>query len=328
MMMDRRSFLGSTAALLAAGCVHVKVQRGGNASASAAPTGGGRLPIGFSTLGSPKWDWIQTLDFAAAHGFAAIELRGIQETMDLSKRPEFQPDRIAQTKRELADRGLSVPCLGASVNMHEQDAAKLATAMAETRRFVDVASALGTPYVRVFGNNWVPSMPREAVLAYVARNFRELGEYGRARNVTMLLEAHGDFVTSPTLLELMRLADTPGVALLWDAHHTFVAGESPEMTVGQIGRYIRHTHLKDSVPAGNDRKYVLTGKGEVPVKRQVEALARIGYKGMFSFEWEKRWHPEIEEPEVAIAHYATVVSEYLRGAGVGPMQAAVSAPAR
>ena len=26
----------------------------------------GRLPIGFSTLGSPKWTWIQTLDFAAA----------------------------------------------------------------------------------------------------------------------------------------------------------------------------------------------------------------------------------------------------------------------
>jgi sugar phosphate isomerase/epimerase len=327
-MMDRRSFLGSTAALLAAGCVQAKVQRGGSGSASAAAAGGGRLPIGFSTLGSPKWDWIPTLDFAAAHGFAAIELRGIQETMDISKRPEFQPGRVAQTKRELADRGLSVSCLGASINMHEQDAAKLAAAMAETRRFIDVASALGTPYVRVFGNNWVPGMAREAVLAYAARNFRELGEYGRARNVTVLLESHGDFVTSPTLLELMRLADSPGVALLWDAHHTFVAGETPEATVAQLGRYIRHTHLKDSVPAGTDRKYVLTGKGEVPVKRQVEALARIGYKGMFSFEWEKRWHPEIEEPEVAIAQYATVVSEYLRGAGVGPLPARTAAPAR
>jgi sugar phosphate isomerase/epimerase len=320
-MMNRRSFLGSAAALAAGACVHVKVQRGGQSSSASS---NGRLPLGFSTLGSPKWDWIQTLDFAAANGFAAVELRGLQESMDLSKRPEFQMGRIAQSRRELADRGLVVPVLGASINMHEQDAAKLATSMAETRRFIDVASALGAPYVRVFGNNWVPGMSREAVLAYSARNFHELGEYARARNVTVLLESHGDFVTSPTLLELMRLADSPGTALLWDAHHTFVAGESPETTVREIGKFIRHTHLKDSVPAGTDRKYVLSGAGEVPMRRQVEALAKAGYRGYYSFEWEKRWHPEIAEPEVAFAQYATVMTGYLRDAGVGPMPARAS----
>jgi sugar phosphate isomerase/epimerase len=205
--------------------------------------------------------------------------------------------------------------------MHEQDAAKLATAMAETRRFIDIASAMGTPYVRVFGNNWVPGMSREAVLAYVGRNFHELSEYARARNVAVLLESHGDFVDSKTLLELMRLADSSGAAILWDAHHTFVAKETPETTVREIGRYIRHTHLKDSLPAGNDRKYVLSGAGEVPMRRQVEALAKSGYRGFYSFEWEKRWHPEIEEPEVAIAQYATVMSGYLRDAGVKTMAA-------
>ena len=80
----------------------------------------------------------------------------------------------------------------------------------------------------------------------------------------------------------------------------------------RLGSYIRHTHLKDSVPAGNDRRYVLTGTGNVPVRRQVEALQKIGYRGFYSFEWEKRWHPEIEEPEVALAQFATVVSGYLR----------------
>ena len=313
--IDRRRFLSvagaATAGLALAACA--KPRAIGSPSTS---SNGRRLPIGFSTLGTPKWDWIHTLDFAAAHGFAAVELRGIQETMDLSQRPEFQPGRLAQTKRELVDRGLVVPCLGASINMHEQDPAKLASAMAETRRFIDLASAMGTPYVRVFGNNWVKGMSREAVLAYVAKNFHELGEYARPRNVTVIIESHGDFVDSKTLSELLRLADSPAVALLWDAHHTFVGGESPEATVAQLGRYIRHTHLKDSVPAGNDRRYVLTGTGEVPVRRQVEALARIGYRGYYSFEWEKRWHPEIEEPEVSIPQYATVMEEYLRGAGV------------
>ena len=144
-----------------------------------------------------------------------------------------------------------------------------------------------------------------------------MGDYARPKGVTVLIESHGDFTDSPTLLEILREADSPAVALLWDAHHTFVSGhEQPEDTVRQLGPYIRHTHLKDSVPDVNDRKYVLTGTGEVPVKRQVAALARIGYRGYYSFEWEKRWHPDIAEPDEAIAQFATVAGEYLRRAGV------------
>ena len=319
--MDRRSFLraaGTMAALAATGCTGAARASGASAARAGAA---GRLPLGFSTLGSPSWDWIPTLDFAATHGFAAIELRGLQQTMDLSKRPEFQPDRLAQTKRDLADRGLVVQCLGASVNLHEQDTAKLGAAMAETRRFIDVASGLGTPYVRVFGNQYVQGMERDAVHAYIARGLRELGEYARPRGVMVLLESHGDFVTSPALVDLMQRADSPAVGILWDAHHTFVAKEPTETSVAQLGRWIRHTHLKDSVPAGNGRKYVLTGRGEVPVKQQIETLARTGYQGYYSLEWEKRWHPTLEEPEIAFADFARVASGYLRDAGVKPVAA-------
>src|SRR5438876_47538 len=155
--------------------------------------------------------------------------------------------------------------------------------------------------------------------AHIARGLRELGDYAGPKGVTVLIESHGDFTDSPSLLELLRQADSPAVQLLWDAHHTFVSGkEQPEDTVRQVGRYIRHTHLKDSVPAATagGRRYVLTGTGEVPVRRQIEALVKIGYRGFYSFEWEKRWHPDIAEPEVAIAQFATVAAEYLHGAGV------------
>jgi sugar phosphate isomerase/epimerase len=79
---------------------------------------------------------------------------------------------------------------------------------------------------------------------------------------------------------------------------------------------VRHTHLKDSRPEGAGVRYVLTGSGTVPVRETVNVLAAAGYKGYYSFEWEKKWHPEIEAPEVAIPHYAKVMREYLRDAGV------------
>ena len=173
--------------------------------------------------------------------------------------------------------------------------------------------------MRVFGDRYVAAESREATRERIAANLRRVGERAHSQGVTLLIESHGDFTDSPSLLEIVQRADSPAVAILWDAHHTFVAsGETPADTVRQLGRWIRHTHLKDSVAAGADRRYVLTGTGEVPVRQQVEALAAIGYRGFYSFEWEKRWHPDIEEPEIAIRQYAEVASEYLRAAGVGP----------
>lgn len=305
-MTTRRDFLRTSAALL------VAPQALGT---SAAPFG--RLPIGFSTLGCPGWDWRQILDFAAAHGYVSIELRGLQTTMDIPEHPVFAPARLHQPKRELAERGLTVSCLGSSAHLHEMDPAKHAAQLDEAPRFTGLAQAPGAPYVRVFGNNYVDGVSREAMRAKIASGLRELGAYALERGVTVLVESHGDFTDSPAPLEILERADSPAAGLLWDAHHTFAyGGEAPEDTARQLGRWIRHTHLKDSIPAGADRRYVLTGRGEVPIRAQIEALARSGYRGYYSFEWEKRWHPEIEEPEVAIAQFATVVSERLRAAGV------------
>ncbi len=304
-MTTRRAFLETAAALLAAPYAGV---RGGVT----------RLPLGFSTLGCPAWTWVRILDFAALHDFAAVELRGLQATMDLSQVPEFSREggRVDLATQQLRARGLRVSCLGASAQMHEMDPTKRAAQLDEARRFIDLAEALRAPYVRVFGNNYVSGVPRDAMLAHIAQGLRELGDYARPRGVTVLIESHGDFTDSPSLLDVLRQADSPAVALLWDAHHTFVSGkEQPEETVLQLGRYIRHTHLKDSVAAGTERRYVLTGTGDVPVRRQIEALLRFGYQGVYSFEWEKRWHPEIPEPEVAFAQFATVAGEYLRTAG-------------
>ncbi len=249
-MTTRREFLGTPAALLVARYTRLVSSQA-------------RLPLGFSTLGCPQWSWSQILDFAAARGYAAVELRGILTNMDLTKVPELAPEHIGDAKRQLAAHGLSVSCLGASAQMHDMDPVKHAAQLDEAHRFIDLAQALGAPYVRVFGNEYVKDVPRDEMLAHIAGALHELGDYAKGKGVEVIIESHGDFTDSPSLLELLRL---------------------------------------------------LTGTGEVPVKRQIAALVKIGYRGFYSFEWEKRWHPEIEEPERAIAQFAEVAARYLREA--------------
>lgn len=303
--LSRRAFLGGVAAMAAAPAVLRAQPRAA------------RLPISFSTLGCPKWSWSRVLDQADRLGYAAIELRGIAMQMDLPRLPEFTGTRLAQSVRELEARGLKLSDLGASARMHEADPARRAAQLDEGRRFIDLAHKLGCPYVRVFGDRVPPGEQKSVTLPRVIEGLRALGEHARGSGVGVLIESHGDFTDSPTLLELLEGAALANVALVWDAHHTFVAGkEPPARTYETLSAYVRHTHLKDSRPEGDGVRYVLTGAGTVPVRDAVALLARGGYKGYYGFEWEKGWHPEIEEPEVAFPHYVDVMRRYLSEAGV------------
>src|SRR5512140_1720909 len=156
MPLDRRSFLGTLGAGLAAPAV------------LRAQTRKPRYPIAFSTLGCPAWSWKTILENADRLGYAAIELRGVAGEMDLPKVPELSGDRLAGTKKDLAALGLVVSDLGASASMHEKDPAAREKQLDEGRRFIDLAQALGTKYVRMFGNNIPPGEPREAVMKRVA----------------------------------------------------------------------------------------------------------------------------------------------------------------
>ena len=279
-----------------------------------------KLPIAVSTVGCPKWDWNTILRNTSQWGFAAVELRGIQDQMDLPKCAEFTGTRLQGTLKDLSAMELKISDLGASAEMHEPDPAKRAAHMDEARCFIDLAHLLHTPYVRVFPNQFIPGEDKKITLERISSGLHELGEYANGSGVTVMIESHGEVRKADDLTKIIDGAKSKNVAFLWDAHHTCVEGEKPADTFARLGKFTRHTHLKDSVPVPGrpkeDRHYVLTGTGEIPVKEAVRVLAINGYKGYYCLEWEKRWHPEIDEPEIAFPHYAKIIREYLAAAGV------------
>ncbi len=60
--------------------------------------------------------------------------------------------------------------------------------------------------------------------------------------------------------------------------------------------------------------YALTGRGDVPVRKQVGVLEAMGHTGCSAFEWEKVWHPDLEEPEIAIADFAEFMKKIAKPA--------------
>jgi sugar phosphate isomerase/epimerase len=268
-----------------------------------------RVPIAFSTLGCPAWDWKTIVARAREWGYAAVELRGVKGEMDLPKVPEFAPSNLAATLRELKDHNLKISDLGASAHMHEKDPKAREVQLDEAKRFIELAHKLGAPYVRVFGDRFVQGEPKEATIDRIIEGLKRVGEFARGTKVVAIVETHGDFTSSDVIVKILSSVNMPEVALLWDTRHTVVAGgEAPADTWAKLGKWVRHTHIKDSV----GEKYVLPGAGTVPLKEIVQVLKKGGYKGYYCFEWEKKWHPEIEEPEVAFPRYAKVMTEFIQ----------------
>ncbi len=237
--------------------------------------------------------------------------------MDLPKRPELTGSGLSQSMKDLEALGLRVSDLGASATLHEFEPAKRKEQLDEAKRFIDLAHRMNVPYVRVFGDKIVKDQPKQATVGRIVSGLRELGQHARGSGVQVLMESHGDFPDSPTLLDLMKNVAMPEVGILWDTHHTFVMGhEQPSVTYDRLKSYIRHTHIKDSAGEGDSEHYVLPGAGRIPLREIVRVLAAGGYSGYYSFEWEKVWHPEIEEPEVAFPKYAQVMRGFLQENGI------------
>ena len=260
------------------------------------------MKFAFMTLACPKWTWEEILLNGRKMGYDGVELRFIHDVRDLTQSPEMQPNRIAESKRELTDAGLAVACVDTSTSIVTADDKAMDAAM----RHIDVASALGSPYVRIFGG----TLPKEkgeydGAMQRAGKRFRDLGEYGKSRNVQPILETHDDFSKSEHVERLIKLAAHDNIGMLWDMHHPArFHGEPIAETYNRIKPWVRHTHIKDSVATANGGcHYKLLGEGDIPVRDCVRVLKESGYKGYLCVEWEKTWHPDIEEPEVALPQY-------------------------
>jgi len=270
------------------------------------------LRLAFSTLGCPDWDFQKITDFAVQNDYTGIELRGLLREMDLTKCKEFNTaESRSTTMRTMKDKGLQFVNLGSSANMHIADPADRKKNLDDARRFIDLAQQLSCPFVRVFPNGLPKDQDRNQTIDLIAKGLLELGDHAKGSKVAVLMETHGDLTKTDDLEKIMQLAYADHTGLVWDVTNMWTITKEPPVEVyGRLKKYIRHTHIKDAKLVEGKVQYVLMGQGEVPIFQAIDALAKGGYKGYYSFEWEKLWHPEIAEPEIALADYPRVMKKH------------------
>ena len=269
------------------------------------------IKLSFSTLGCPSWDLEKIVRSAAKMGYDGVELRGLLEDLDISRRREFTAD-INETKRLLTDYGISVSGISISARFAVIDPDEKREQFDEARRNMALASDLGAPIVRIYGGRIPKGFTHETIMPIIAQNLREIGDEAEDYDVTLALETHDDWIDTSLCARLMKEVNHKRVRILWDLHHPYrMKGEKPEETYRNIGQYTVSIHVKDSIMENSKVKYVLLGEGDVPIKEMLRMLMEGGYRGYAVVEWEKRWHPELLDPEIVLPQYAHKMREWL-----------------
>jgi sugar phosphate isomerase/epimerase len=270
------------------------------------------MKLSFTTLGCPNWTLRQIVENAAQMGYDGVDFRGLLEDIDISERPEFTT-QLRDTRRLFADHGVVVSGLAISSRFAVVDPAVRQEQFDEARRNMELAAKLDAPVMRVYGGRVPEGQTVDTIMPYLVENLRAIGDEAEGYGVTLALETHDDWTDSANMARVMAETDHPRVRVLWDLHHPYRAnGEAPALTYANLSPYTVSLHLKDSLPLeGGEHKYVLLGQGDVPLKAMLDMLVAGGYDGYAILESEKRWIPDVPEPEVAFPQYVTKMREWV-----------------
>ncbi len=258
------------------------------------------MKLSFSIKGWSDYHWDDFVNAAVALEFQGIELHDIKGTEWTEKGGPFHQKTAPATLRALYEKNLHLACMDSVTDLAGENSAEIE---AEISSCIDLAEMLRIPFVRIHAQN-----KAENAAEMASARLEKLLPYATERGVTLLVETLGAFANTEALRDLLDSFADDNLGALWDFHHPYRDfGESPDITVRNLGAYIKHVHIKDSTTDG----YRLVGEGDLPIANMMNALSSINYDGFLSLEWTPEWMPELPEMDVVFSHYETYMSRYV-----------------
>ena len=267
------------------------------------------MKLAFSTLGCPDFSWSDIYSMAKDFGFDGIEMRGLGNDIFSVRAQPFRADQIDKTIANLKRMRLEIPCLSTGCVLKDADCWQ--QTKAEIKEYIRLAEKLGAKYIRLLGDRNADiegEVDDEIVLAAL----KDIVPYAEAHGVILLVETNGVYSDTARLRDLLARVESDNVAALWDMHHPYrFANEKPETTIQNLGVYIKHIHIKDSVMVDGKVKYKIMGEGDMPVESMIRALRSVNYEGYISLEWVKNTAPELQSAGIVFPHFANYMEQFM-----------------
>ena len=247
------------------------------------------MKIVFSTKNVSRATFLDTCRYAFDYGFEGFEIYDAIKERSSHHDSILRRERIADAKRKLVNRNLTVSALRLPSPLESEEAtAEL------VEKYVDLAAASGIENIIVHTYTETSFDLLDAKMAGAIKR-------AQASDINILFETVGYLARTENVIEIINHFASAAIGVSWNVRRTFFdAGETAETTIKNLGAYIKYVRLGDM----KDGRTVLIGEGDLDVEKLLNALSSLNYEGFIC----AAWNEEISDADIVLTHFTNYIS--------------------
>lgn len=244
---------------------------------------GSKVRFGFTTYTWGK-DWdipalIANLQKAQVLGVELRTSAGYAHKVEL----EISADKRREARKQFADSPVTLVGLASGERMDWPEAAKLKAAIESAKGHVKLSQDAGGSGVRVFPNQFHPTVPREKTIEQIAKALNELGAFAADYGQEIRLEAHGQAGDLPAIRAIMEQVTQKNVRVKLNSDARDAQGQGFEANFNMVKSFLGRTlHAHDM----KDPKF--------PYQLQVDLLVKMNWDGWWLLEAEHKVEDRVQ----------------------------------
>ena len=222
------------------------------------------------------------LDFCAEQNFDGVDLTGYY----FPNYPQVPSDEyIYHIKRKAHLLGLEITGTGIRNDYTNPDPEKRKADVQMIKKWIEVASKLGAPVIRVFSGVIRPKeYTWDQIATWMVKDIRECVEYGQKHGVIVAIQNHNDFIqTADDVIKIMKMVNMEWFGLILDIG-SYHQGD-PYTQIAQTVQYAVNWQVKENI-------FVDGVEVKTDLKRLFKIIKESGYRGSLPIETLGKGNPK------------------------------------
>lgn len=237
------------------------------------------------------------LDFCAVHDFDGVDLTGYY----FPNYPQVPSDEyLYHIKRKAHLLGVSISGTGVRNDFTNPDPNKRQADVQLVKNWIECASKLGAPVIRVFAGVLIPKeYTWDQIAAWMVKDLQECVDYGQKHGVIVAIQNHNDFIkTADEAIKIIKMVDREWFGLILDTG-SYRIGDPYEQIARTIP-YAVNWQVKENI--------FVDGKEEkTDLKKLFKIIKASDYRGYLPIETLGKG-----DPNEKVARFIEEVREALR----------------
>lgn len=214
------------------------------------------------------------LEISAEIGFDGLDITGYY----FPGYPTVPPDDyLYHVKRKAFRLGIDITGTGVRNDFTDPDKNKREEHVKLVKNWIDAASKLGAPVIRIFAGTQNPKgYTREQITQWMLNDIRECLAYGKQKGVIVGLQNHNDFIlTADHAIEFIEKVNSEWFGLILDTGSYRI--RDPYAEIAKSAKYAVNWQVKETV-------FIDGAEKEADIPKIIEIIKSSGYRGYIPIE--------------------------------------------